>query len=884
MNSIDTEKPPLAAGATPEESFQTPPTERLDRVQTWLQRLLGPALSIALFLVALGVLHHTLAKYAYGDIVAALRQTPIRQIAQALALTACSYVVLTGYDLLAIRYVEQSLPVVKVGFAAAVSYAFSNTIGLSVLTSGSLRYRLYSSWGLSPLEIAKIVLFCALTLWVGLLALAGGVLTFAPLQLPAQLHLPFANSRLPGMTMLAVAVGYWLLTLLRRRPLQVRDWTLDIPRPGLALLQVLVGALDWLLAGAILYVLLPPIGIKFGYFLGCFLLAQTAGLISHVPGGLGVFESVILLMLPGRAGAADVFGALLAYRLIYYLLPLALATVGLGLYESRYHAYRVLWLPRMIGSWIPVLLPQVLALMALVSGAVLLLSGATPAVAGRMSWLQELTPLPVMEFSHFVGSLAGMGLLLLARGLQLRLNAAWWLTVLLLLVGIGASLLKGGDYEEASLLAVPLVGLLPARPVFYRKTSLLNEPFTAGWVAIILLVLFCTAWLGFFSYKSVQYSKDLWWQFSFTDQGNAPRFLRAMVGVTALGLWFAVAKLLRPAPPRMRLPDAETLQQAETVIAAYPYTYAGLALLADKTLLFNADRSAFIMYGVKGRVWVALGDPVGVAADAQRELAWQFRELSERYGGWTVFYQVRPENLDLYLELGLTLLKIGEEARVPLATFSLEGKSRKNLRGLANRLTKEGYRFEIIAPDGVAALLPQLKEVSDAWLTLKNTREKGFSLGFFDEPYLQRCSLAVVRRQETLVAFANLLQGAGREELSVDLMRYRSDAPPGMMDYLFIQLLLWGKAQGYAWCNLGMAPLAGLQSRRLAPLWNRFGALVFGRGERFYNFQGLRQYKDKFDPHWEPRYLAVPGGAAVPRILTQLTVLVAGGVAGVFKK
>lgn len=884
MNSLDTEQKPVAAGAALEEPARTDGAGRFEQTKALLSRLLAPAISIALFVAALWIMHQTLAEYAYSDIVTALRQTPGWRIGLALALTVCSYIALTGYDVLAIRYIEQSLPLAKVGFAAAVSYAFSNTIGLSVLTSGSLRYRLYSSWGLSALEIAKIVLFCAITLWVGLLALAGGVLAFAPLQLPAQLHLPFADSRLPGVAMLALAGGYWLLTLLRRRPLQWRDWTLDIPRPGLALLQLLVGALDWLLAGAILYALLPPIGIDFGYFLGVFLLAQTAGLISHVPGGLGVFESIMLLMLPDRAAAADVFGALLAYRLVYYLLPLAVATIGLGVYEGRYHAYRVLWLPRMIGSWIPVLLPQVLALMALVSGAVLLLSGATPAVADRMDWLEGLIPLPLLEVSHFVGSLAGMGLILLARGLQLRLNAAWWLTMLLLLVGIIASLLKGGDYEEAIVLTVLLAGLAPARPVFYRRTSLLNEPFTSGWIVTIVLVLLGVAWLGFFSYKDVQYSNDLWWQFSFSDVGDASRFLRATVGVAALSLWFAVAKLLRPAPPRIHLPDAVELQQAQSVIATCPYTYAWLALLEDKTLLFNADHSAFIMYGVKGRAWVAMGDPVGATADVRRELAWQFRELSERYSGWTVFYQVRPENLDLYLELGLTLLKIGEEARVPLKTFSLEGKSRKNMRGLVNRLTKEDYRFEIIAPEGVAALLPQLQEISDAWLTLKNTREKGFSLGFYHEPYLQRCPLAVARRQETIVAFANVLYGAEREELSVDLMRYRPEAPTGVMDYLFIQLMLWGKAQGYAWFNLGMAPLAGLQSRRLAPLWNRFGALVFGRGERFYNFQGLHQYKDKFDPQWEPRYLAAPGGAALPRILTQLTVLVAGGITGVFKK
>jgi phosphatidylglycerol lysyltransferase len=126
--------------------------------------------------------------------------------------------------------------------------------------------------------------------------------------------------------------------------------------------------------------------------------------------------------------------------------------------------------------------------------------------------------------------------------------------------------------------------------------------------------------------------------------------------------------------------------------------------------------------------------------------------------------------------------------------------------------------------------------------------------------------------------------GTQKEELSIDLMRYLPNAPNGIMDYLFLRLMLWGKEQGYTWFNLGMAPLAGLENRSLAPLWTRFGALVFGRSERFYNFQGLHQYKNKFAPRWEPRYLALPGGITLPRILANLSALIAGSLKGVIKK
>ena len=188
----------------------------------------------------------------------------------------------------------------------------------------------------------------------------------------------------------------------------------------------------------------------------------------------------MLLMLQHELPAADLLGALLAFRLIYYLLPLALAAIVLGLYELRHYREKVLWLPRVVGPWAPVLLPHVFALLALVSGAVLLFSAATPAVEARLVWLHHRIPLSVLEISHFVSSLVGMSLLLLARGLQRRLDAAWLLAVVFLVAGIAASLLKGADYEEALILSVLLAGLLPSRRQFYRRASLFGERFTPG--------------------------------------------------------------------------------------------------------------------------------------------------------------------------------------------------------------------------------------------------------------------------------------------------------------------------------------------------------------------------------------------------------------------
>jgi len=201
-----------------------------------------------------------------------------------------------------------------------------------------------------------------------------------------------------------------------------------------------------------------------------------------------------------------------------------------------------------------------------------------------------------------------------------------------------------------------------------------------------------------------------------------------------------------------------------------------------------------------------------------------------------------------------------------------------------NKLARDGLRLEIVPAEAVAPLMPRLKEISDAWMLDKRVREKRFSLGAFDPRYLVRTPMAVVWQNDQLVGFANLFLNETKQEASLDLMRFLPDGPAGIMDYLFVELMQWARQEGYSWFNLGMAPLAGLQNRRQAPLWNRFGALVFGRGERFYNFRGLHRYKDKFDPEWEARYMAVPGGIALPMILANVASLISGGLSGVVRR
>ena len=848
---------------------------------TWT-RIIGSVIGLILFIAALWVLYHQLKTYPIRDIIAHLHNLPAEALVLAILLTFFSYLTMTGYDTLALRYVRHPLSYAKTALASFIGYAFSNSLGFSMIMGGSVRYRLYTAWGLTAFEITQVVGFCMLTLWFGFFTIGGLVFLLEPLTLPSFLHLPFTSVHIIGLFFLALVASAILGSFLRKRPFKIRDWSFSAPSPGLLIFQLSIASMDWVLAGAVLFVLLPHVpDLSFPVFIGLFLLAQLAGMVSQVPGGLGVFESVVILLLIPYLPAAQVLGSLLVYRGIYYLIPFFTATLLLATQEL-YRKKAVLKRAVLVfGGWGSLLVPQFLSLATFLSGAILLFSGATPEVRSRLSWLKEFMPLPIIEISHFFGSLIGGALLILARGLQRRLDAAYFFTIFLLTAGIVFSLLKGLDYEEAIILVVMLAAFLPYRSYFHRHSSLFRQRFTAGWILGIAAVLICSIWLGFFSYKHVEYRGELWWHFAYS--GGASRFLRATVGLISVMLFFVLARMMRPAKPKAPSLREDEIDRVEALVRNSPRTYACLALLGDKSFLFSQQGNAFLMYGVEGRSWVSMGDPLG-REDEYQELVWQMREISDGYHGWSVFYEVSMDKLYLYLDLGLSFFKLGEEARVPLEGFNLEGGARKNLRHTLRKLEKEGYLFQVFSRQQVPSLLPALKDISDAWLGEKNTAEKGFSLGFFDETYLKHFPVAIIRKGDRIVAFANLWTGAAKEEVSIDLMRFHPEAADGVMEYLFIELMLWGKSEGYRWFNMGMAPLSGLADYGLAPLWSRVGTYLFKHGEHFYNFQGLRQYKEKFDPVWAPKYLACPGGLALPRILANIASLVSGGIKGIITR
>lgn len=868
------------SSTTPVTREPDPPaigTTAAERWRSWLT----PAIALAVFAIAAAGIHAELKDFSYATLRQALHALGWTQIGLAFASTAASFLLLTGYDWSALKYIGKRLPYPAVALTSFCGYAIANMAGVGAITGGSVRYRMYLDEGLDGADVARVITFCVLAFAIGVHAVGALAILVHPEEVSQVTHLG-ADALRAIAAAACLVIGITLGACFRHRgPIALGPWKIRLPNGWLAVGQLVISALDILFSGLVLYVLLPPNDVPFLAFLALYASAAVAGLVSHIPGGIGVFEAVMLVALRDNMPIAGLGAALAAYRAIYYLVPFVLATLALALREAgpgiERIATRALGVARLGSS----LTPFSMSLLTFTSGVVLLWSAATPGLPERLRALHAVVPLFIVETSHLLAGAIGGALLVTAHGLRHKLNGAWAIALAFSILGSAAALTKGVDYEEATLLMIVAVLLVLTRKRFYRHTALINSTLTIGWVFGVMGALLGMYALILFSYKHVAYAHTLWWQFG--RQGEASRAMRAglagAAGIFVWGLW----QLMRPPRRTIAPPAKEELDRAEA-IARNQAEVAGLvALLGDKQILFAEDGDGFVSYSVRGTSWVAMGDPVG-PPDVINELAWRLRELADTHGGRVAFYQTSATTLPVYIDMGLTPFKLGDEAVVPLTAFSLEGSRRKSLRQSHTRAERDGLSFELIPRADVAAQLPLLEAISKEWLSAKNTREKRFSLGAFTPDYVCRNDVALVRCKGLPVAFATLMTTDRKAEVSVDLMRHTGAAPGSTMEYLFVKLLLHFKAQGYARFMLGMAPLSGLENHPLAPVWHRFGHLIYNRGERFYNFQGLRLFKEKFEPRWEPRYLVTHSGLNPLIVMVDIAALIAGGVGGVFGK
>ncbi len=525
-------------------------------------------------------------------------------------------------------------------------------------------------------------------------------------------------------------------------------------------------------------------------------------------------------------------------------------------------------------------LVRLISLLTAAMGIVNVLSAVTPSLKDRLKLLETYLPFMVARGGHLTAALAGFALLLLSVSLWRRKRVGWMLTLGILLISIPIHLLKGLDYEEASLAALLAALLIYLRPHFHAHS---DAPSVRQGLLIALAALgFTLAYgvLGFYLldrhystnfgfWAAVRQTLVMFTQFY--DPGLQPitgfgRYFADsiyLVGIATGG--YAILMLIRPVLVRQTVSEEERARAREIVHAHGRTSLARYALFDDKQFFFSAGGSV-ISYAVENRVALALGDPIGPCEDIPAAIS-AFQKFCAPNDWISAFYQVLPDSLNSYKSAGYEVLPLGHEAIVNLSAFTLDGSENKNIRNACNKMLRNNYKVEIKEPPHSPRMLRELHTISDDWLSSRGATEMRFSLGWFDEAYLNTCPILLVRDGEGFIeAFANIVTEYQASEASVDLMRHRSYSEKSIMDFLFVSLFLWAKEKGFTSFNLGLSAFSGIGDNPEDPAIERTLHFIYENVNRFYNFKGLHSFKEKFHPTWSPRYLVYPGAASLPAV------------------
>ena len=683
---------------------------------------------------------------------------------------------------------------------------------------------------------------------------------------------------------------------LKRSPFLSEDWSAsnaeDFITAGAAVFQRpwrLVQTLGMALAAHLLdilglYVLFQAFNeqIKIGPLIAGFAMGILFWIVSITPQGIGIVEGVMALVYTSLGVPAAVATTVaLAFRGLTFWIPLLIGFIllrGVKSFKAEERSLAESWTVRLI------------ALLTALMGVINVLSTVTPSLMNRLQLLEKYSPLLVSRGGHLTAALAGFALLLLASGLWRRKRAAWWLSLIVLILSAISHLVKGLDYEEALLAAALAVWLVIQRHEFHARSDppSIRQGFEVLLAAWIFTLLYGA--IGFFlldrhyqiHYGFLDALRQTVVMFTqYYDPGLEPItrfgifFGNSIYVVGALTTGYAFLMLLRPvlihAPA-----TSEAREAAEKIVTAFGRSsLARMVLFDDKAYYFSPGGSV-VAYVVRQRVGLTLGDPIGPPEDTAAAIQ-SFADFCRRNDWIPAFYQTLPDTLAHYQKAGLDLLCIGQEAIVDLAGFNVDGKANKTLRNALNRLTRTGHTFEVHQPPISDDLLAVLRNISDEWLTMMHGTEKRFSLGWFDDAYIRSCPIAVVCTAEGHIrAFANLVLEYQLNELSVDLMRHRREIEPGTMDYLFISTFAWARQQGYATFDLGLSSMYGVGETPGSPLPERTLHFIYEHINQFYNFKGLHEFKDKYHPQWSPRYLAYPGAANLAAVGLAVTAADAG--------
>ncbi|ATD50184.1 TPA: bifunctional lysylphosphatidylglycerol flippase/synthetase MprF [Clostridium perfringens] len=612
---------------------------------------------------------------------------------------------------------------------------------------------------------------------------------------------------------------------------------------------IFISFLEWLTTIILIYVTLRITGasISVNTFLPIYIEAAVIGIISMIPGGIGTFDLTFMNGLEGVGVPIEqTLLVIILYRVSYFIVP---AVIGVLLFVHDFGSKineKFNGLPYEIISKIAY---KIVVALVFISGAVITISNIAPQYLLKIKLLKEILGKQVLGLSIGMSVVLGFLIMLAALMLKYRAKSIYKASMVLFILGIILSLTKGINPYELVFLIIVAYLLYLSKRMFYRdsfvvscKNTLIDSAILMASFSVYFFILIRFG--RYLKYVGIvrKMPYKMAYKFGFI----------AFVLVTVIYVAIYFFNVRRKIPVKV---FDECKEDVERIIEEYKGdSLTHLVFLKDKYIYLNEDKDLFIQYEVYGDKLFVLGNPVGNTENLFREIE-KFCEYADNYGYTPVFYQVNDEMISYLHSNGYDFMKIGEEAKVDVKEFKVVGNKMKSLKTSRSKVTKEGYTFHMVEPPFSREFLDSLRDISDEWLD--GRKEKGFSVGFFDEDYLNKAPIAVLKDAEgEIKAFANIMYMYDDESFSVDLMRFSKNTPRGVMDFMFISLIEYGKEKGYEIFNMGMAPLANVGLSKYA-FWNEKLALqVYENGQAFYSFKGLRRFKEKFSNKWDYKYIA----------------------------
>jgi uncharacterized membrane protein YbhN (UPF0104 family) len=618
----------------------------------WIRRLaanLPAALGLVLLAGAVYVVQREFRHLNVHDVGHALQEISARALVVSAILTILSYGLLTFYDKLATIYAGKHVSFARTAFASFCAYALAHNLGFAAVSGAAVRYRLYAHWGLNAVQIGKVVAFSSLTFGLGGMTLGGAILLTEPSAVPViGTTFPHWLLVLAGVAMWVV-VGAYVVIASFFPVLNLRGRVVELPGWRMALAQVALATADVSLTASIFYALLPAAhGLSWTRFLAVYLGSYAAGLISNVPGGLGVFDTAMLLGLQtSHLSAPVVLGAIAVFRLYYYVIPLFLAGAMFAGNEVFLGRKRLAGAAPGQARWSePDFAVAASTGAVAMCGAMLLAIGVLDAHPDY-SWID---PEFAANAGQYVPSLIGSALMVLAVGLSQRVTLAWGATIIALLAGAAVAALQGEPTFVSIILIVAALSIAPFRDSYYRHARLLSNPLRHSTVLPLMGLLASVVWLATIEPRVRSLAHTTWWAVVLSR--NTPAPVRAAMLLAVCLALAALWGVIRPGRVRAMPWDAESRLR-----------YAALGALppaeADGLVMGEAGRAG-VPFRRVGRVLLGLGDPAGAETD-RVSAVWRLRDLAQQENKDAAIWRAGTDLLKIYSDLGLTALPLGQD-------------------------------------------------------------------------------------------------------------------------------------------------------------------------------------------------------------------------------